>query len=145
MLLFFSAISMLTGCTVKTEIKRLEEYKSEIAKAEKEFEKMVAKKGIAEGFYYFADGSATIKRENDTLIFGKENIRNYYSNPKYKKATVTWSPDFISISNSGDLAYTYGKYNWSVKDSLGNTKTASGVFHTVWKRQSDGNWKYVWD
>jgi ketosteroid isomerase-like protein len=20
-----------------------------------------------------------------------------------------------------------------------------GVFHTVWKRQPDGTWKYVWD
>ena len=129
--LLLLTISLSVSCTTKTETNTTEHYKSKITKAEKEFQKMVSEKGIAEGFYYFADENATIKRENDTLIIGKENIRNYYSNPKYKNATVKWSPDFISVSESGDLAYTYGKHNWSAKDSLGKTIKAKGVFHTV--------------
>lgn len=144
-ILVFSMILMLTGCTTKIDTKTADDYKAEIAKAEKDFEKLVSEKGIAEGFYHFADENATIKRENDTLVIGREGIRNYYSKPKYKKASVTWSPDFISVSESGDMAYTYGKYHWEMKDSLGNIKKANGVFHTVWKKQADGNWKYVWD
>lgn len=144
-LLTLSAVTMFIGCTTKLETKNSGDYKAEILKAEKEFEKTVAEKGIAEGFYQFADQNATIKREKDTLITGKENIKRYYSDPKYKKASVTWNADFADVSVSGDLAYTYGKYAWTVKDSTGNSKTFKGVFHTIWKRQADGNWKYVWD
>jgi len=137
--------TVLVNCTAKIETKSSESYKEEILNAEKDFEKTVAEKGIAEGFYQFADSNAIIKRENDTLIIGKENIKHYYSNPKYQKAAVTWSPDFINVSESGDMAYTYGKYNWTVTDSLGQKRTFKGIFHTVWKRQANGNWKYVWD
>lgn len=143
--LILSLTLLMIGCAAKIKPKTNADYKNEIAKAEKEFKMTVAEKGISAGFYHFADENATIKRERDTLITGRENIRNYYSHPKYKNAFVTWSPDFISVSESGDLAYTYGKYIWTIKDSIGSPKTFKGVFHTVWKRQSDGSWKYVWD
>jgi ketosteroid isomerase-like protein len=113
--------------------------------AEKDFEKMAAEKGIAEAFYFFADSNAIIKRQHDTLIKGRENIRNYYSADYYKTASVSWSPDFIEVAENGDLGYTFGKYLWQSKDSTGKTNDFRGVFHTVWKRQGDGSWKYVWD
>ena len=122
-----------------------EKSKSEIAAAEKDFAKMAEEKGIAEAFAFFADSSAVIKRQHDTLIKGKENIRNFYSADFYKTATVKWSPDLIDAAESGDIGYTYGKYTWQTKDSTGKTDEFHGVFHTVWKRQTDGSWRYVWD
>lgn len=119
--------------------------KEEVAKAEKEFAEMAAQKGIAEAFWFFADSNAVIKRGNDSLITGKEGIRNFYSKEFYKSASVKWSPDFIDASSNGDLAYTFGKYLWQSKDSSGAVKEIAGVFHTVWKKQRDGSWKYVWD
>jgi len=106
---------------------------------------MAAEKGIAEAFYFFADSNAIIKRQHDTLIKGRENIRNYYAADYYKTASVSWSPDFIEVAESGDLGYTFGKYLWQSKDSTGKANESRGVFHTVWKRQIDGTWKYVWD
>jgi len=122
-----------------------ENAKQEIEKAEKDFEQMAADKGIAEAFYFFADTNATIKRQNDTMIHGKEAIKNFYSTPFYQKATVKWSPDFVDVSPDADMGYTYGQYAWSSTDSTGKPITFNGVFHTVWKRQRDGSWKYVWD
>ena len=122
-----------------------ENAKQEIEKAEKDFAQMAADKGIAEAFYFFADSTATIKRQNDTLIHGKEAIRDFYSTPFYQKATVKWSPDFVHASTEGDMGYTYGKYVWSSTDSAGKPISFNGVFHTVWKKQPDGSWKYVWD
>ncbi len=119
--------------------------KQEIYDSEKAFEKMCAEKGIAEAFYFFADDMAVIKRENDTLIIGKEQIKKYYNKEFYKTAKVNWAPDFIDVSKDGTLAYTYGKYLWVSKDENGNDVEYRGVFHTVWKRQKDNNWKYVWD
>ena len=106
---------------------------------------MAADKGIAEAFYFFADSNATIKRQNDTLLHGKEAIKLFYSTPFYQKATVKWSPDFVDASIDGDIGYTYGKYVWSSTDPAGKPITFNGVFHTVWKKQPDGSWKYVWD
>ena len=124
---------------------RNEKARQEIAEAEKNFEKMAAEKGIAEAFYFFADSNAVIKRQHDTLIKGKEAIRIYYSTDAFKTASVQWSPDFIDVAGKGDLGYTFGKYRWQSHDSAGKINEASGVFHTVWKKQKDGSWKYVWD
>jgi ketosteroid isomerase-like protein len=142
---FFILVLVLNGCSPKSEKKNLAYIKLQIVKAEKDFEKLVAEKGPAEGFYQFADSNAVIKREHDTLIIGKTNIRNYYSNPRYQNVTVTWSPDAVTVSDAGDMASSYGKYVWTSKDSTGKEQISKGIFHTVWKKQKDGTWKYIWD
>ncbi|HWR94850.1 MAG TPA: DUF4440 domain-containing protein [Flavobacterium sp.] len=139
-------IFILVGCSKKEKLKKDNMYlKLEIIQTEKDFEKLVLNKGLAEGFYQYADSNATIKRENDTLITGKNNIKNYYSNPKFKSCNVSWEPEFVDISGQGDMAYTYGTYIWTKTDSMGIKQNSKGVFHTVWKKQKDGSWKYVWD
>lgn len=136
---------LLVNCSEKSSKKSETELKNEIIKTEKEFENYCKINGIANGFYAFADSSAVIKLANDSLIKGKNNIKNHFDKSVSKSAKVTWNADFVDVSNDGTLAYTYGKYIWSVTDSLGNKKDFKGVFHTVWKRQKDDSWKYVWD
>jgi ketosteroid isomerase-like protein len=136
---------LLLSCVPKKAILLQDTLKNEVFKTEDDFRNFSQNQGITEAFYTFADDNAVIKRENDTLIHGKENIKKYYSNPKFKKASVTWKPDFVEVSKDGEMAFTYGKYIWTVTDSLGNKKDFKGIFHTVWKKQKDGSWKYVWD
>lgn len=145
LVLLLLILLLLLSCAPKTVIQSQDILKDEVFKAEDDFKNLSLTKGISDAFYTFADDDAVIKRENDTLIRGKENIKKYYSNPKFKKASVTWKPDFVEVSKDGEMAFTYGKYIWTVKDSLGNKKDFKGIFHTVWKKQKDGSWKYVWD
>jgi len=142
---FIILLLILNSCSPKSEKSNAAYIKLQIVKVEKDFEKLVAEKGLAEGFYQFADSNAVIKRENDTLIIGKDNIKKYYSNPKYLDKTVTWSPDAVTVSDAGDMASSYGKYVWTSNDSTGKIQVSKGVFHTVWKKQKDGSWKYIWD
>ncbi|MGL5892942.1 MAG: YybH family protein, partial [Bacteroidia bacterium] len=135
---------LFASCTTEEPNKR-EKAIDEIRKAEKAFETMCAEKGTAEAFFFFADSGAVIKRENDTLIIGRENIRNYHNKPFYKTAKVKWSPDYVDAAASGDLGHSYGHYEWTFTDTAGQVQKYPGVYHTVWKRQKDGNWKYVWD
>lgn len=145
LLLFISSL-IIMACGNQGESKAdAEAIKQQIVKTEKDFETMAAEKGIAEAFWHYADSNAVIKRENDTLINGKDNIRRYYASDFYKAASVKWAPDFVDVSPDGNMAWTYGKYTWQSKDSSGKTMEYKGVFHTVWKRQDDGGWKYVWD
>ena len=136
------SIVLIASCSQNVD---KEEIKKEIFQAEKAFEKMTSEKGIAEAFYYYADQDAVIKRENDTLIKGKENIKIYYDKRNHKNTTVNWTPDYIDVSECGTLGYTYGKYVWKIKNDEGVIIEYKGVFHTVWKKQKDNSWKYVWD
>jgi ketosteroid isomerase-like protein len=134
-------LSLLFSCKRTVNI---ENSKSEILQAEKAFEKMASEKGLAEAFYYFADENATIRRGNDSLISGRENIRHYYDKNADPNVKLSWTPDFVSVSDCGTLGYTYGKYIYSTKDTSGKNIEYKGIFHTVWKKQNN-NWRYVWD
>ena len=142
--LFIIAL-IVNGCSPKSEKKNAAYIKLQIVKTEKDFAKLVASQGLAEGFSQFADSNAVIKRERDTLIIGKSNIKRYYSAPQFRNATITWSPDDIAVSEAGDMASSFGKYVWTSKDDSGKVKISKGIFHTVWKKQKDGSWKYIWD
>lgn len=136
--------ALLFSCTAPASNKQ-ETARKEILQAEKEFDKMASEKGIAEAFTYYADSNAVKRGPADSLIYGKSGIREFFSQARFSSATLRWTPDFADASASGDLGYTYGKYTWLSKDSTGNIHEASGIFHTVWKKQKDGSWRFVWD
>jgi len=119
--------------------------KEEIRQTERSFCDDLKTKGAAYAFGKYADDDAVILRGNDSLIVGKEAIMHYYSDTTYTHVEADWSPDFVDVSADGTMGYTYGKYTWQSKNNDGKIVVSKGVFHTVWKRQTDGNWRYVWD
>ena len=137
-------IIMNASCSDNVTQADREKAKQEILQAEKDFAELCRKEGIRKAFTSFADDNAIIM-SNDSLIRGKEEIMRHYLNPIFDDASLVWSPDFVDAGSSGDLGYTYGKYIFSIPDSVGNIKEQRGIFHTVWKRQPDGKWKFVWD
>ncbi len=139
-LLFFNS------CCMNSNQNNVEEWKSEILQAESDFAEMAKQKGIKTAFLFFADEKAVLSR-NNKLIEGKENIRKFFESQssENKNVSLVWKPDFLDVSESGDIGYTYGKYKYSATDSNSEKIETEGVFHTVWKKQTDGSWKYVWD
>ncbi len=115
----------------------------EIFQAEADFNQMAGDSGVSKAFTHFAARDAVMLR-GDKLIRGKDSIIQHLLQSRIDDIELTWSPDFVDASQSGDLGYSYGKYTVSFSDSTG-TKTNHGVFHTVWKRQPDGTWRFVWD
>lgn len=134
---------VLTDCNLS--ISNAEITKQEIKQVEQDFMNHLQKYGAADAFALFAAPDAVIKRENDSLILGPQAIRKYYENPVYHNARANWSPTQISVSDDGKMAWTYGPYQWTIYDSTGKESRFSGIFHTIWKLQPDGSWKYVWD
>lgn len=138
------ALVLILACNKAGQEYTPEKAEQEIREAEQEFAEMVANEGIAEGFIAFAAEDAVLKR-GDSLIIGKPGIADFLQAQPTQPATLQWTPDHVEVSASGDLGYTYGRYTYAYKDSLGNEKSMTGIFHTVWKKQEDGSWKYVWD
>ena len=118
----------------------------EINAAENAFAKMAAEKGVQQAFVFYAAEDAVIKRGNDSLVRGKIGIGNFYATDFFKRALVVWAPNFTDAAESGDMGYTFGNFTWQLKDESGKLiEERKGIFHTVWKKQKDGTWKYVWD
>lgn len=145
-LLPFLIASITCACSAPTDPKpNIDSLKQEIIDAEHAFCKAAQEKGIAEAFYLFADSSAVVKTQNDSIIHGPADIRAAYAKSQYSGATMTWEPDYVDVSNDGTLGWTYGHFEWIATDSSGREEKFTGLFHTVWKKQKDGSWKYVWD
>ncbi|MEM8895683.1 MAG: nuclear transport factor 2 family protein, partial [Bacteroidota bacterium] len=106
------------------------------------FAQMASEEGLGPAFEYFAAPDGVINRRR-TVIQGKSAIRQYYDEQPDDGATLEWSPSFVDVAASGDLAYTYGPYTFTYPDSLGNPIESKGIFHTVWRLQPDGTWRFV--
>ena len=137
---------VLCSCSMEEEKKSIELWKAEIMETEKSFTEMAGEEGIAKAFMAYAAEDAVLMR-NNVLVTGKDELVKHFekqsTGPKDEK--LSWKPDFVDVSASGDLAYTYGHFTYSYTDSTGTTIENKGVFHTVWKRQADGSWRFVWD
>ena len=142
-LTYFTILLILTACH-SSSTNNIEKWKEEVVATEKAFNDMAQEKGLVEAFTYYAADSGGIRRSKK-IIKGKEDIRKWYEGDVRPNETLTWSPTFVDVSNSGDLAYTYGDFIFTYYDTLGNQKQNKGIFHTVWKRQADNNWRFVWD
>jgi ketosteroid isomerase-like protein len=137
---------ILFSCNTATNPDSLEKWKQEIRDVERDFAAMAESTGISEAFIHYAAEDAVLMR-NDRLIIGKKQLMAHFGKSAIQSQDqkLSWKPDFVDVSSSGDLAYTYGHYIYTYTDSIGKMVEHKGVFHTVWKRQSDGSWRFVWD
>ena len=75
-----------------------------VIKAEDEFAKLSARKGMKEAFLNVADPEG--------IVFKPEPVKitEFYGNIDQQPGTLTWQPKFARISTNGDLAFTAGPY-----------------------------------
>ncbi len=135
---------IFSSCNSVNNGEKIAQSKQEILNSEKAFEACLQKEGITSAFRKFAADDAVINRHNE-IIKGKTAIKEFYEKEKTGKDKLIWTTDFVDVSSSCDLGYTYGKYIYTAIDSTGQGKDYKGIFHTVWKKQTDGSWKFVWD
>ncbi|CAN5509953.1 hypothetical protein BH10ACI1_BH10ACI1_03720 [soil metagenome] len=100
---------------------------------EKAFEKMVAEKGINQGFITFLAPDGIIFNPNPT------NGREFWKNRAASPAALFWNPTFVDVASNGALAYTSGNsvYHPKGKD---DTNAFYGEYATVWHRQPNGTY-----
>jgi ketosteroid isomerase-like protein len=62
-----------------------------------------------------------------------------YAQPGFK---LDWHPNYAK--SVGDIVVTSGRYERHAPKN-GADDHSTGSYVTVWQRQADGSWRYVWD
>ncbi len=58
---------------------------------------------------------------------------------------LRWAPDSAVVAASGDIGYTFGRWQSVVRTATGDSVTGRGNYVSIWRRQPDGTWKVVLD
>lgn len=58
---------------------------------------------------------------------------------------IKWRPQYIEVLEDGKLALSRGPYRMITRDPEGKATEHWGTFNSVWRTQSDGTWKIVFD
>jgi ketosteroid isomerase-like protein len=98
-----------------------------------------------EGTIAFYSDDATVLPPNAPAATGKQAIRALWAPMVAPDASISWEAGKVEVARSGDLAYTAGTYQLTMKDAQGNPVPDKGKFLEVWKKQADGKWKTVAD
>lgn len=95
--------------------------------------------GMRKAFLEYIDNDGVLLRSERLPIVGADAV-DFISSVNDSLFTLTWAPRGGDISRASDMGYTYGIYQMQIGDSL-----HKGTYVTIWKKQSDGNWKFVLD
>ncbi|MFL5295410.1 MAG: DUF4440 domain-containing protein [Phenylobacterium sp.] len=106
--------------------------------AERAFAARAGEVGVAPSFLEFMADDAIVFAPGPMLARAVYTGRPPGKPPKDGGPLLAWWPNFAGISRSGDLGFTTGPATLNGKPM--------GIFYfTVWARQPDGGWKWVYD
>ncbi len=111
----------------------------EITNADLAMSDLATKEGFHKTLLQFADDSLIKPQEGEMPVIGKVALEKYWSG-KPETKDLSWTPIKTEASTSGDMGYTIGNWKYAGKDT-----TLYGNYYTIWKRQPDGQWKFVVD
>jgi ketosteroid isomerase-like protein len=109
-----------------------------LVQMERDFAKAAATKGTRDAFLEFL--------AEDGILFqpGPINGKKFWTERQPRKGLLSWEPIFADVSRAGDLGYTTGP--WEFRPNGADDKPAAfGQYFTIWKKQTDGSWKFVLD
>jgi ketosteroid isomerase-like protein len=115
---------------------------TELIRVDQEFSALSREKGMKHAFLTYAADSVVLLQSQAMPLVGKKSMAGAFEGFADTGFTLTWEPLFADISHSGDLGYTYGLYTRITK---ADSSTTRGKYVTIWRRQQDGEWKYVLD
>jgi ketosteroid isomerase-like protein len=121
-----------------------EALKAELVKTEAEFCTMARDQGIPAAFAHFIAPDGVLFDADPQHFRGAAAVAQRYGATR-PAGVLTWTPSFVEVAASGDLGYTWGRYEYRSNGPDGRPRAATGYFLTIWKRQADGTWRFVVD
>lgn len=142
-LFFLTVVFLFTACNFfekKKAVAGIDE-KIKMMDADRAFSKLSLEKGMKNAFMEYIDSNGILLRPAQYPLIGADAI-DFLSQLNDSSYTLQWEPKGGTIAQSGELGYTYGLY--ALKPG-GKDTTLYGTYVSIWKKQTDGNWKFVLD
>jgi ketosteroid isomerase-like protein len=119
------------------------EERSRLRAADSSFSDLSYRMGVA---YAFANTAAPdgVVFGDPQLVIGARAIEEYLG-ARAGQSSLVWQPVFAWVAASTDLGFTIGETTSTGLGASGAAVQRMGKYLTVWKRQSDGTWKFVVD
>lgn len=108
--------------------------------ADRAFSNYSVQHGLQAAFIEFAHDSVVLLKDNQMPIEGKQNLIKSYEGRNDSNLVLTWNPAKAMIAESGEMGYTYGFWTLAVQND-----TTKGTYLTIWKKNANGQWKYIAD
>ena len=123
--------------------RRAVELLAKLRETDSSFSDLADRMGVAEAFTTYVAPDGAVFRASQ-LVVGPRSVRDIYS-AQGRSTALTWRPIFAGAAASGDLGFTVGDYVATLRGPSGAAVQQFGKYLTVWKRQRDGNWRFMID
>ncbi|RYU86942.1 nuclear transport factor 2 family protein [Mucilaginibacter terrigena] len=128
--IILSGLSLSAMSQTKVEV-------SSVVTAEENFNKLVERKGIKEGFLAVTDAEGIVFRPNAV------KITEFYNSIDKQPGKLSWQPKIARISANGDLGFTAGPYVY--QNGKSDDDKVYGDYVSVWRLDADGKFKLLID
>lgn len=100
---------------------------------------LATKIGFHQALLAYAEDSVIIPRQGHMPMMSKVEVKqNWEDKPLLKE--LTWYPVKATVAKSGDMGFTFGFATFKGDDTTTYTN-----YCTIWHKQPDGKWKFVYD
>lgn len=139
---FFLVLVITFSCNVKKEepINLINE-KIAVLQTDQSFSDLCEEKGMKEAFMEYIDSNGILLRPSHLPIIGADAI-DFLLQQEDNSYTLKWQPQNAFVAAASDMAYSYGVYAVHPKQL---DTVIYGTYVNIWKKQSDGRWKFVLD
>jgi ketosteroid isomerase-like protein len=139
----FALVTLVLPAQAQTQVQtQAQTPLQQMVQTEQAFSRMAAEQNTRDAFMQFIADDGLLFRP--IAVNGKQWMREHPVPPSDKHPLLAWQPASAGMAAAGDLGFTTGP--WEAKEDIKDEKPSGyGHFVTVWKRQSDGSWKFVVD
>lgn len=126
----------MPACSSAPAAAETDQLRDQVRATETAFAQTMADRDF-EGFQSFLSADAIFIASGLTLT-GKQEVADAWE-PLFQAAAApfSWQPQTVEVLASGDLALSSGPISVDGKEVA--------TFTSIWRRQSDGSWKIVFD
>jgi len=127
---------LATNCQQQIDI---EAAKAELLQVAQQFNKENSEIGYIEGYNKYMAEDVLILQPGSQPVMGREK---YCAQMKVEGLLGQLEGDVqgVEVSAAGDMGWTYGRWVFTVQDSLGNPVLSYGKYLCTWAK-IDGQWK----
>ena len=132
------AIVLFSSCSIQQH-SAAKNAAQEIKDADIAMSNLATQVGFYRALLTYAEDSVIIPRQGKLPMMSKKEAETTWADRPVIKE-LTWEPIRVTVSENGDMGYSFGFSTYKGKDTVTYTN-----YCTIWRKQKDGSWKFVFD